>query len=657
VAPLLSHVVQSDFVPDRSSFQTKDTGHPITTDDPWFRPVDIQVGPDGAIYVADFYEQRIDHASHYQGRVHAESGRIYRLRTAGEIKRGPSPNLGVLTSRDLVEQLKHPNKWRRQTALRLLADRRDSSLIEPLKSMIRESTDQLALEFFWALRAAGGLDESFARETLEHADPYVRAWTVRLLCDDRAVSDQVAKQLAELAYREPHVEVRSQLACSARRLPAKECLRIVANLLRHDEDAGDIHLPLLLWWALENKVAHADQVVQLFEDKTLWDRPLVREHLLERLVRRFAASGKRSDLLACAKLFEISPSAEHGKRLLAGFETAFEGRSMRGLPAELVEALGKVGGGSLALRVRQGDAAAATEALAIVRNEKAKPRDRVLYIDIAGQIKLKDADLLLLEIVETSKNAEVRQAALHALQSFDNPLIGKRVVELLNKLPKPTQEAAFALLSSRDVWSLHLLAAIEGGTLAVDKTPLPVVRRMLLHPNDRTQELIKKHWGDVQGAATAEMKRDIRRFGELLGQGSGNPYNGKKLFANSCGKCHILFKQGGKIGPDLTAYKRDDLQGMLVNVVNPSIEIREGYENFAIYTLDGRALNGFIEEQDPQVVVLKSVEGQKTVIPRDDIDEMQALPRSIMPEGLLKLYSEQQVRDLFAYLRASQPLP
>src|SRR5207253_3033171 len=88
VQPLGSHVVMSDVLPDRSSFKTKDIGHALDSTDPWFRPVDIQVGPDGGVYVADMYEQRIDHASDYQGRIHKESGRIYRIRGKGTGDRG-----------------------------------------------------------------------------------------------------------------------------------------------------------------------------------------------------------------------------------------------------------------------------------------------------------------------------------------------------------------------------------------------------------------------------------------------------------------------------------------------------------------------------------------------------------------------------------------
>ena len=114
---------------------------------------------------------------------------------------------------------------------------------------------------------------------------------------------------------------------------------------------------------------------------------------------------------------------------------------------------------------------------------------------------------------------------------------------------------------------------------------------------------------------------------------------------------------GGQIGPDLTAFKRSDLRSMLMNVVNPSLEIREGYQNHVIITNHGRILSGLIVDQDPQVVVVKSADGQRTVVPRDEIDDITATSRSLMPEGLLTPLKEQEVRDLFAYLRSTQPQP
>jgi len=106
----------------------------------------------------------------------------------------------------------------------------------------------------------------------------------------------------------------------------------------------------------------------------------------------------------------------------------------------------------------------------------------------------------------------------------------------------------------------------------------------------------------------------------------------------------------------LTSYKRDDLQTMLVNIINPSAEIREGYENHLVETKDDRSLSGFLVEQNNQVVVLRGLDGQNTTLSRKDITRMETSGLSVMPEGLLDTLKEPEIRDLFAYLRSSQPL-
>ena len=187
VEPLQGRVVMSDRTVIGSSFKTLDTGHPIKSSDSWFRPVDIKAGPDGAIYVCDWYDDQVNHYRNHEGRIDPQNGRVYRLRAKGSQPVQPF-DLARRTTAELVGLLRHDDKWHRQTALRLLADRGDAAALPLLKTMLRDELGQAALEALWAINLCGGFNPEFAGETLKHANPHVRSWTVRLLGDEKIVS-------------------------------------------------------------------------------------------------------------------------------------------------------------------------------------------------------------------------------------------------------------------------------------------------------------------------------------------------------------------------------------------------------------------------------------------------------------------------------------
>jgi len=656
VAPLQSEVTISDVLNDRSSFKTVDSGKALTSSDTWVRPVDIQVGPDGALYVADFYEQRIDHASHVQGRVHKESGRIYRIRAKDSPNVG-WPNLEKLSTEQLVAELKNPSRWHRQTSVEQLRHRGDKSATNSIEAALSANANH-AIDHLLALHALGEVSESDLLKLLDHKDPQVREWAVRLACDDGEIGSDIAAQLQKLATEEPEVRVRSQLAASARRLSATQSLPIIQQLARRDEDASDIHIPLLLWWAIEARAdADRNAVVALFEEKTFWDEPLVREHLNERLMRRYASTGQRKDLVYCARLLELAPSKEHAGKLLAALEQAYQGRPLSNLPDELVAAMASSGASSPTLRLRQGDKDAVAEALKTIADESADASRRQQLIQIFGGLKQPDCVPVLLKIVRQSRNDNLRAAALAALQSYPDPQIGEQVVATFAGMPEEVRGVAQSMLASREAWATSLLAAVSAGRIETRTINSDTVRRLMLYSNPSIQQECRKHWQIEEPASLEQLREEVDRLTAILAQGAGNPYQGKQLYSQSCGKCHTLFAQGGKVGPDLTTFKRDDLRGMVLNVVQPSAEIREGFENYLAQTADGRTLSGLIADQDAQTVVIRSAEGHDATIARDDIEELRAVKVSLMPEGLLKGYSDEQIRDLFAYLRSTQPLP
>ncbi len=672
IEPLQGQVVLSNFKPFQSSFETEDIERVLKTDDPWFRPVDIKTGPDGHIYIADMYEQRIDHSSHYAGRVDKSSGRIYKLKGQGE-KPATSFDYSRLADADLIKLLDHPGKWHRQMAVKLLGDRfspgtasagktgaeRRSAAVKQLEAELAKATGQSALERLWALNACGGLTDPMALRLLTHEEPFVRAWTIRIVCDPGTTSPEVATAIAGAASKEPYIDVRKQMASSARRLSPELALPIIRELLKYDEDANDIHQPLLIWWALESQAGRTDVlpiIQQLLSDPATWQRPLIAQTIAERLMKRYALSGTRGDLLSAAALLGAAPDKASVDHLLKGFEEAFQGRSLAGIPDELVAALAKSGGGSLALRFRQAQPDAVEEALQTIRDPKATRDVRRQLIEICGQLRQPELLSVLRELAGTENDPALLASIYTAFQNYDAEEIANDVTARYAALPEEPQLAAEAMLVSRLAWSRQLLAAVDSGLIDKEKVSSSALRKMLMHGDDSIETAIEKHWGEIAGLSPAQVQSEISRINAALSEGSGNPRNGKPLFMQNCGRCHLLFDEGGRIGPDLTPFARTNLERMLTSVVNPSLEIREGFENYVAITVDGRVLNGFLADKDSQVVILRGVDGQNIILKQADIEEMKVVPQSVMPEGALKTLTDQQLRDLFAYLRSSQPV-
>src|SRR5439155_17039479 len=168
---LQNRIQIADLLPDGSTYKTHDTER-VQSSDRWFRPVDIKAGPDGAIYVADWYDIRLSHVDP-SDTWDKSNGRIYRITAKGAASAKPV-DLAKLSNDNLVQALSSSNKWVRQTARRIIAERADASVLPRLKQLVSEKSGQLALEALWAVHLLGGFDEAFALRQLDHHDEFVR---------------------------------------------------------------------------------------------------------------------------------------------------------------------------------------------------------------------------------------------------------------------------------------------------------------------------------------------------------------------------------------------------------------------------------------------------------------------------------------------------
>ncbi len=683
--PLHNEIIDVERRPAGATFETADLGIVMSSTDVAFRPIYSANAPDGSMFVSDMYEFYIAHGQHYQNQIDPSTGRIYRLRGRG-LPLERDTNLHAKTSAQLVPLLAHPNKWHRLTAARLLGERHATAVAPEIRDLIARDRGLGALAGVWALHQMGTLDEATTLAALRHDFASVRTWAVRFTGDRygvnrglglkgvgatgaRPVPPAIFAALEELGRHEIDAEARAQLASTARRLATPQALGLVAALCapitampdrsvgKSDVDATDTYIPLLTWWVLEAHVPlDREAVLGLFARADFWQRPLVQDHLVPRIMKRFAMEGRREDLLACARLLKLAPSPAHAAALMKGFEEAYRGRETVGLPDELMQALVDTGQTPLVLRVRQGERAAIDRALAILQDAKAPAADRVFYARVFGEVKVPEAAPVLRTIAAGNHAAPLRSATLVALMIYDAPDTGTWAAGFLPRTSGPVRNATLALLASRAEWSLALLRAVAAGQPPAAEIPADIVARIRAHRDERVGEMLAKLFPAPAAAPAADWNRRIAAIEAVLKSGPGNPYAGETHFTARCASCHKLFFKGGKVGPDLTYYQRDNLGTMLLSIVNPNAEIREGFEYVLLETKDGRSLSGFLVERDAQIIVLRGLEGEDIALRQADVKELRPVGRSLMPDGLLEGLSDTALRDLFAYLRISQPI-
>lgn len=663
--PLQSYLQLTRFEQNGSTFKTIDEEKLMETGDHWFRPVDITTGPDGDVYIADWYDSRISHVDP-RDTWNKNSGRVYRLREKGrggkgegKREKGKEFNLYALNDDDLVKMLSHNNRWFREQAILILGDRKNKALIPELKAMLTGNDGGKALAALWVINLAGEFNDEVSLAALKHSDPYVRMWAVRLLGDAGQVSEVQRDALIKMTLAENDPEVRSQLAASAKRLPGYAAIPVIKNLLEHD-DSNDPDIPLQTWWAIESKCeSDREPLLQLFSDKSFWKKPVIAKTILSRLMQRYILSGNEENINACAKLFQLAPSEEYAGILFGGLQEGLRGRDVGELSPALVKALSPYKKlfreQSLAIDLRTNKTGAVKKALTIIKDDNARLGERLNYIRILGEVSQYEAIPVLLNVVENSgSSGALKQGALLSLQNFDSAGIGAEVIKAYpDKLRDDydVRESALAFFASRPEWSRQLLNAITQSH-AVDKSDIPehIVRQMKLLNDKNVSQLCITLWPEVRNATTEEINKIVDRVTVLTKSSDGNPQPGHPLFIARCGTCHKLFDEGRSIAPDLTGYDRKNIADLLANIADPSAYIREGYGTWHLVSKDGRTVVGTLRSRNDQTVTIQPFTGEPVTIATNRIKTLEAMDTSMMPERLLDGLTDKQVKDLFAYI-------
>jgi putative membrane-bound dehydrogenase-like protein len=655
--------------PYKSTFKAKHGGVLLKANDNWFRPIDCLTGPDGALYIVDWYDKRANHVDPIDN-WDRSNGRIYKITAKGR-KTQPQLNLSKLSSEEQVKLLSHPNSWHVNEARRILGERRDPKVIPILKKMVLEEKGQLALEALWALYVSGGWNDEMIEAFLKHPSEDVRGRVYPLLSNQSATLSQTAwAYLRDRIEDEKSPAVRSRIASMCQKLDAHGSSIILSYLSENEflkSDVDDPLIPLLVWWAIEKSALdRAGTISSIFIQHR--DHPLFRKYLMERIVQRYMASKTPLGYRAVEEFLVFSsldsPDRNHNVQadlqpILSGMEKALIAKQLSQVPPELEQQIERLWQNypnhPLAIRVliRMNYPKAKAQLLKLLRSSSTKEPDRLSLIELLGQLNKPEYVPTLLDLLKSAQKESLRLSLLSALQAYPDPQITDVVLTNYPQWSGNVRSRAKSLLLARPDSALKFLQAIDAGKISPKELSLDQLRPLTAFNREQITTIIEKHWGRIAPQTSGEKIARMRSIQGILGQGKGQTTNGKLLFTKNCATCHQLFGEGEKIGPDLTSVERQNRQLLVTNIIDPNAVIRPEQVAHVILADDGRLLTGMITEQTAETITLRN-DKETVVLPRSRIEQMKPAGVSLMPEGLLDKFTDQELRDLFTYMQQAE---
>ncbi len=642
----------------------------LASTDAWFRPVNLYIGPDGALYVVDYYRQIIEHPE-WMADDAAQSGALYNGIDQGRIyritPRGSSPInwsgktlLDENNTGDLVKALSHSNSWWRRNAQRLLTDKQDPASIGPLEHLaLQGEAAPGRLHALWTLQGmdklrAGVLENALADKTAGVRENAVRIAELALQNERFADKSSIITALIGL-QQETHPKVAYQLLCTLGFLETAEAIHARKQLLfRHLDDEW------MQLAALSAQPSPGDRLLEEVLARYQKDVPAYAS-LVERLSRMTGNSG---DTVQIRSLVQQALQSRHKgweAAVLKGLARGYKAGRPAGLQKEkelLVQTAlshpeGSLRTAGMELLYALGlpdtplTGIAMERAMTTLRNRNAPSEERAEAARFVAIDRPEQHAEVWKELIDTAEPLQVQLAALSILNGLPDSTVSRFLVEKWPRLTHGVREAAIGNLLRNDTRISFLLEALEKDI--IDPSAISWPRQVGLMANgdeqlrSRARKLLSEGTGIQEGV--------IKDYREALSL-TGDVRNGSVVFEKNCSVCHQIGGGNGTLyGPDLGTIRNRRPESILADILNPNLSIADGYDIWNIELKSGETVQGLIASETPAALTLRNYGGAETTIARNDIVQLHAMGVSVMPAGLEGQITKQEMADLLTYIR------
>ena len=633
--------------------------------DPWFRGIDLIPASDGGIFVSDWSDTG---ECHDHDGVHRLSGRIYKI-TYGTSEPFKFSDLKSLGNKKLAELALSNNVWQERMSRRVLADRAAAgqemslaiaSLRKSLGATGAETTQRLRA--LWALHAINATTWDQLLALLDAEPESIRAWALRLLEDGSHDSElwrknflSLAKnRLGRMAAAEPSGLVRVTLASLLQKLPLNLRPALAAPLLARQEDADDHNQPLMLWCGIyETADLNDGRFESLILDASFpliqrWGARLLTEEIdrrPERIAQLLSKVSERKDAIS-------------QKAILDGLSDGLSGRKKVKKPSSwdsLVSRISQNADKEVQYRLHTlgavfGDGLAINGLREIALNPKNSLVQRQAALKALVEAQIPDLRKVCEQVLKVEG---LTLTAVRGLALFKDPAIAKLLVDSWPSFTGKIRTSITRTLITRSTWVPYLLDGLEKGTIKTTQFRAYEIRQIRSLGDPRiTQRFNELMNLTPPKTGSKERAEDFAKWRKILTPDTlakADIVKGKDLFQGLCAACHKMNGAGGEIGPDLTGAARDNLEYLLGNILTPSAVVAKDYQQVTVKLKDGRVLSGTEQTGSKNVFRLKTLSAVMN-LDRSEILDVKRSQTSMMPPGLLNSLSEEQARDLIAFL-------